>query len=88
MKKDYSRSVSLLCPTCAGADFKFDENALRDERQYTCITCGSVFNYLDLTEQNQSQISSGIEEMKHEIVSNFRADLRKSLSKFKGWKIK
>jgi hypothetical protein len=88
MKKDYDRSISLICPTCAGSEFEFDSSIDELERVYTCAGCGLTCSHRDILASNSARISAEIEEMKNEVISDMRKDFRKIFSGMKGWKLK
>jgi rubredoxin len=88
MRKSYDRSMQLLCPTCAGADFEFDSILSEDIRQYSCRSCGLIFSHDDVMKSNGARISVEIEEIKKEVLADIKDDLRKAFKGLKGWKIK
>lgn len=75
--KDFSRTVTLLCPVCASSAFSYDDGLTEDERLYTCEDCGSSHNFEDLKSQNGERIENEISEIKSEVVR----DMQKSISK-------
>ena len=83
MKKDYSRSISLICPVCASGQFKFDDALPVEERKFTCAGCGGEFSRDDVVDGNGEKIENEISEMKREIVSDIRKDFSKIFKKFK-----
>lgn len=88
LKSNYSGSVTLFCPTCAGQQFEFDTNISEIERKYVCASCEGAFSHDDLLARNSEVISGAVKEFKENIVKDFKTDLRKSFSNLKGWKIK
>ncbi|SFI55481.1 hypothetical protein [Caulobacter sp. UNC279MFTsu5.1] len=80
--KDHSRSIGLRCSTCGGADFKRDP-AL-DDGPIECATCERVFSRDELIRENGEIIDNAVDEVKTEIVADFKAELRKAFrgSKF------
>ncbi|MDJ0821117.1 MAG: hypothetical protein QNJ09_04795 [Paracoccaceae bacterium] len=83
MKKDYSRIVSLVCPTCACEEFAYDEELPEDSRIYTCQDCGRQFNHSEIIDENGTRVEDQIEEMKQEVLKDLQKDLRKALKGFK-----
>jgi hypothetical protein len=76
----YSRSVTLLCGTCGGRDFEYDEAGSGPVR---CTTCDRVYSRDELMRENGGLIDEHVEEIGEELVK----DLQKSLQKaFKGSK--
>jgi transcriptional regulator NrdR family protein len=68
----------MICPTCGAGDFAFDDAIPEDIRSYECASCKLRFTHQEIIDGNQEVISRGVEETKHEIIS----DLRKDLGKF------
>lgn len=79
MKKDYNRSVSMICPTCGGTDFSFEQ----DDSLVRCAGCDRVLTRDELTRENCFQIDSAVDAMKKEIVADVTRDLREMIKKFK-----
>lgn len=77
----YARSVSLVCSTCGGRDFEYDETT--DTGPVRCTSCDRTFTRDELMRENQARIDDTVEEIGNEVVS----DLQKSLQNaFKGSK--
>jgi len=76
MKNDYSRSVTLRCPTCAGDQFSFDDG----NDQATCEACGLETTRDALIAENAEAIELAktemVSEIKKDIVSDFRKAFR------------
>lgn len=79
MKRDYSQSVSMICPTCGGTDFSFEQ----DESSVRCAGCDRVSTRDELVCENGVQIESVVDGMKKEIIADFTRDFRKMFKKFK-----
>lgn len=79
MKRDYTRSVSMICPTCGGKDFSFEQ----DDSPVRCIGCDRVFSRDELMRENGFQIESGVDDIKKEIIADATRDLRNMFKKFK-----
>lgn len=79
MKQDYSRSISMQCSTCGGADFEFeDENsAIR------CVGCDRVFTREELIRENNTRIETEVEGIKSQFISDISKDFKKMFKKFK-----
>jgi len=77
MKKNYDRSVSLNCPTCANTQFEFDEALSEDERTYICVSCDARYSYDEIREANSEKIAAGISDMKAEVLKDIKADFKK-----------
>lgn len=88
MAKDYSRSLELLCPTCAGASFDFDADLDEAVRSYQCGGCGLSFSHEDLMQSNSSRIEAEIEAIGDEVMGEVLNRLRKSFAGNKFIKIK
>ena len=79
MKKDYNQSVSMICPTCGGADFSFEQ----ENSPVRCIGCNRVFTRDELMRENGFQIDAAVDDMKKEIIADVTQDWHKMLKKFK-----
>lgn len=80
----YNRSVSLCCPTCGGVEFSTDaESGL-----HTCAACGREMSREELLEANAESIEAHADEMKKEIVADFRKQLQQSFRGNKWIKLK
>jgi predicted nucleic acid-binding Zn-ribbon protein len=79
MKRDYSESVSMICPTCGGSQFLFEQ----EDSPVRCIGCDRVFASDELIRENGAQIVSCAEDMQAEIIADVTQELRNMLKKFK-----
>lgn len=79
--EDYSRHITLLCPTCGNDQFEYpdeiDEQDIDDITVFMCSDCGSKFTKAELVELNQEIISNHIEGAKRDIVREIEKLLRK-----------
>jgi ribosomal protein S27E len=74
-----SRSVTVLCSTCGGSSFEFDEG----EAPAKCIGCNRVFTLDELREENAPVIEAHVEDMKPEIMAAVAKELQRRFRKFK-----
>lgn len=80
MRKDYSRSVSMRCSTCAGTQFEFD----KDGGPIRCTGCDRIYASKDeLIGENGARIDSQIEEMGADVLKDVHKDRSKMFKKFK-----
>ncbi len=75
----YSRSIKLLCPTCAYSDFEYDKAV--DDGPIRCTSCDRVFTRDELIRENGEIIDSEASEVKAQIVADITKDFRDSMSK-------
>lgn len=73
----YNRSIRLLCSTCAGSDFEFEDAA----GPLRCTSCDRVFMREELIAENGEIIEAEVAEAKAEILSDVTKELRDSLRK-------
>jgi hypothetical protein len=78
MPQDYSRSVELLCPTCAGSEFDFDDEVDETVRLYHCAGCGGSFDHEHLMLANSARIDAEVDALGEEVVKDALKKLRKS----------
>jgi len=85
MKDNYNSTVRLLCATCGGQDFEFND----DKTYVKCNLCNREYlrGYDELVELNQETITLTIEEKKKEIVNDLKQDLLKAFKGNKNFRI-
>lgn len=86
MKKNYSKEISLICPTCGGSGtFEMDEQT----RAIKCKKCNRIFygGYDELVELNQQRIGDEIDSTTKEISKDFQKEFVKIFKK-SGFKVK
>ena len=88
MKPSYDSSVFLLCPTCAATEFVFDPDLDIPARVYSCQSCKHTFSHEEILASKANRVSTEVEKIKTEIISDVKSDFRKAFSGLKGWKIK
>lgn len=77
----YSRSVTLLCPTCGNTDFERDG----DNSPLRCVGCDRVFEREELIRENGEVIEAELDEMKAEVLRDVEKELSDTLRRtFKG----
>ncbi|MBA4173719.1 MAG: hypothetical protein C0465_25340 [Ralstonia sp.] len=74
----YSRSITLLCPTCGSTDLT-DQGADDGAQIAVCSSCGLEINKDDLISENSENIAAHVKEIGQEISRDFAAEIRKSL---------
>ncbi len=77
MKSNYSRQISLMCPTCGSRDFSFDNGVPEESRSYVCTGCELEFSYQEIYDSNQEIISRAIDETKREIMSDVKKKFKR-----------
>lgn len=80
------RSVTLICPTCAGLSFEHD-NAVENS-PIRCVGCDRVFTRTELLAENQEVIDGALDSFKAEIVDNFRDSMKRAFRGSKHIKIR
>lgn len=73
----YSRSIRLICPTCASADFEYDKEI--DGGTIRCTSCDRVFSREELVRENGEIVEAKVSEVKKEIVADITKDFRDSM---------
>ncbi len=74
--KDYSRAITLICPTCAGDDLSDPSGTDDDERIIVCNSCGIKNSYETVYASNKSRIESGISDLKEEVVKDITKEFK------------
>jgi uncharacterized Zn finger protein len=85
--ENHSRTVSLRCPTCGSEKFSHEGNEA-PEQIVACAACGSKMTREDLLRVNAENIGMHVDEVKKEIVDDFRKQLSTALGGSKLFKIK
>lgn len=81
----YSRSVSLLCPTCGGTQFETEKGADGVVELTKCAVCKRVITKDDLIQENSENISEHVKEMGKQITEDLAKELKATLAKaFRG----
>ncbi len=83
MKKEYDKSITLICTTCGDSNFEYNE----DKSWIKCKRCEREYNggYEELVELNQERIDNQIDSIKDEVKKDLQKDLNNMLKKvFKG----
>jgi hypothetical protein len=73
--KNYDRQFSLICSTCGGTHFEYDDGKEEEIREYKCISCNRVFMKDELIKEN----NEFIEEQTKEIGEEFLKDTKKEI---------
>lgn len=70
-------TVALVCATCGGADFDFNE----DKTYVRCETCNREYlgGYDELVEFNQAKIDTAMEQTKEQVAEEVKEAVTKSL---------
>lgn len=75
----YSRSIRLICPTCASTDFEYDKDT--DGGPIRCASCDRVLSREELIRENGEIIEVEVSEVKNEIIDDITKDFRDSMRK-------
>lgn len=89
IRSDIRQSVQLICPTCGESQFESDEFMQPDlDQVLTCHSCSLKITRSELIEENHASISAAKDQMKKQVIDEFRKELRKTFSKSKFIKIR
>ncbi|EJK5917178.1 hypothetical protein NLH84_004304 [Escherichia coli] len=84
----YERQITLLCPICGNSRLEHDEFT----NEVTCISCGKVTNYEQLTEDNGESIdlvaNEVVREVKKDLEKHFNDMIKKAFKGNKNIRIK
>jgi len=83
---DHSRSVSLICQTCAGTDFARESES--PNATFTCAGCGRTYSRQALIAENGEVIRASADEMKSEIVADVRKQFQNAFRGSKYFKVR
>lgn len=62
--KKYNRTITLLCPTCGGSDFKFEEC---ENSFVQCVQCERELTRQELEAENSELIQESLNEVKTQV---------------------
>ncbi|WP_298356016.1 hypothetical protein [uncultured Litoreibacter sp.] len=79
---DFSRSMSLLCPVCAGDQFDFDRDLQEEQRTYTCSSCNHVSSHEEIMSSNRPRIEAEVDQIGKEIIAGAAKNLNEAFKKF------
>ena len=88
MKKDYHRSLTLLCPTCASEELSAEGHLPEELSEFLCGSCGMKHRYQDIVAANSERASALADEIKKEIVVDLSRDVRNIFKGLKGWRLR
>ncbi len=75
--ESYSRSVKMICATCASSDFEFEG----DEGPYRCVSCDRAFTREELIGENGHIIEAEVSEMGAEVLERAQKEISDMLQK-------
>lgn len=81
--KDYNRNITLLCPLCGSDQFESldgkggEELEAPDTIRFKCSDCNSIYTKAELIESNNERIEASIDEVKEELIKDFKKKLKK-----------
>jgi len=75
MKEQYKSKVSLLCATCGGEQFHFND----DKTYIKCELCDREYQggYDELVALNQDNIDRSVKDISDQVVTDLKADIAK-----------
>lgn len=79
MKNNYSKDIPMQCSTCAGLEFKFDD----DNSLAQCVRCDRTFTREELIRENGARIESEVEVMKARVAKDIHHKIKTIFSKIR-----
>ena len=64
----YSREIKLLCPTCGGTTFEYEEGGTVE--LVKCVSCEREMTKDELMRENSESVSEHMEQVKEEFVKD------------------
>lgn len=77
----YTRSVTLLCPTCGNSVLEQDDDGENQERVFHCPSCDRTMSKDELIHENGEAVSNAVDEMKAEVLEDVQKELKDMLKK-------
>ena len=86
MDKDkYSRNIELVCPTCGGGQFEYDEDIDNDHASVRCIGCDRIMTKGELIQENAENVDEHTQEIGKEALGDFAKKMKNDLKRaFRG----
>ena len=69
----YNRSVNLICPTCGGDQFEYDEVEVT---HITCVSCEREMTKEELINENSENIQVNVAEVTQNIKKDFEKKIK------------
>ncbi|MXZ48209.1 MAG: hypothetical protein F4235_03135 [Candidatus Dadabacteria bacterium] len=83
----YQRSVKMLCPTCGGSSYQYEQAVDEAIEIVKCASCGRELTKNELIRENGENINKHLSEMTEEVKADIKKEFRASLKKaFRGSK--
>lgn len=80
--RKYDRDVPLLCPTCGNSLFEHESGTDETIELVSCASCGREMTKDQLIRDNSENMSEHVrevsEEVRKDVVNEFRKNLRKA----------
>jgi uncharacterized Zn finger protein len=78
----YPRNIALICPTCGGTQFEYDEINMDDENAVVrCISCDRKMTNGELIQENSENIDKHAEEIGQEVLNDAAKELTEGLKR-------
>ena len=78
---EYDRNVTLICPTCGGTQFEYDDDIDDAHMSVRCIFCNREMMKEELIRENSENIEEHVSEIGKEVRDDFVKEMRKNLKK-------
>jgi transcriptional regulator NrdR family protein len=82
----YSRNIELICPTCGGTQYEYDDTNVDDENAVVrCTSCNRQMTKVELIQENAENIDQHSEEIGQEVLHDAAKELTEGLKRaFRG----
>jgi predicted nucleic acid-binding Zn-ribbon protein len=80
-KSKYDRNVTLVCPTCGGTQFEYEDDTDGDEAIVRCIGCDRELTTAELIDQNAENLEENAKEIADEVVKDYQRELDRMLKR-------
>lgn len=85
--KKHDRNVRMLCPTCGGTEFSYEQDITVSMAAAKCLICGRELTKDDLLRENSENVSLHVEDLKKDVLPDAVKQVKEALQKaFKGSK--
>ena len=77
----YNRDVELMCPTCGGTQFEYDDDIDEDAATVRCIGCDRTMTKTELIDENAENIDQHVKDIGNQVTQDLQKELNRILKR-------
>ena len=83
--ENYDRTIALLCPTCGGTEYEYEQGVDETIEFLKCASCGRELTKDELISENSENFQEHVSEIANRVTDEFAKDLKASMKRaFRG----